>query len=216
MQLLVGQAKIIEGRKHGILKVMRDELQLKWVSNHFQRGRLLMLYDGWLFTSLRDSVSFALFFGMFETVKQYSQNIIRHSIAANEYSINANQLHWVNGLTVVASGAFAGSCHQMVTYPLEKWRSLVLNVPLVDCVEAVTGITHTPGLNTKSRPRWTEWVKVLKEQRLVGLYRGIGPQLWRSAPPSALALFGMYFSQFSTIRNLTFVMIISKIQTNSI
>ncbi|TPX43513.1 protein-S-isoprenylcysteine O-methyltransferase [Synchytrium endobioticum] len=189
IQLLVGKAKILEGRKQGILRVIRDEIRLKIASERFKHGQFRTLYDGWLFTSTRDTTSFALFFGMFETIKTFSQRFIKLNIVGsdNAYRVTEKQVQWMNGFGVVGSGALAGLSHQMVAFPLEKWKSLVLDVPLAQGAEGATAVKVN--VSARRKPKWCEWMKVLRQHRVHGLYKGVGAQVWRSAPPSALALF---------------------------
>ncbi|TPX30746.1 hypothetical protein SmJEL517_g05762 [Synchytrium microbalum] len=163
---LVGRHKIVEGRKEGILGTLRKELVIQVEQDHFKRGKIVTLYKDFTFTAIRDASSFALFFGVFETFKDIGKQYVKES--ASVYGISEQHVGWLNGACVVSAGALGGIFHQMVVFPLERWKSLVQD-------------------DTSSR--WSTWIHVARKQRVGGLWKGVGPQLLRATPPSALALF---------------------------
>ncbi|TPX59957.1 hypothetical protein SpCBS45565_g07608 [Spizellomyces sp. 'palustris'] len=112
-----------------------------------------------------------------------------------------------NATAVIAAGAAAGSAYQMIIYPLD-------NIPAVVTANRVSQVTKSTfaaeavaaaaapvyddlsfhnsnptNLAARQRFQWREVWDVLRTRGVKPFYAGIGPQLVRVMPPSAIGLF---------------------------
>ncbi|KAI9340528.1 mitochondrial carrier domain-containing protein [Obelidium mucronatum] len=129
---------------------------------------------------LKDSLGFALFFGLFENARDHGKLAVQ---TIQDYyqppSKSSLELHPImkgvtitgpQALAVVAAGGLAGMGFQAVSYPIDRINA-----------EMQGRANHNP------KESWTHVVKRMGGIRQV--YRGIGAQFVRVVPASAVGLF---------------------------
>ncbi|KAJ3081955.1 hypothetical protein HDU99_004092 [Rhizoclosmatium hyalinum] len=138
------------------------------------------LYQNFSLTCTRDSIGFALFFGLFENGRDFGKAAVQRiqdELYANnvDYHVNANPI--LKGVTitgpqalaVVGAGGLAGMGFQAVSYPIERVNAERL------------------GREGHVKESWVHTFNRMGGFRQV--YKGIGGQLVRVVPASAVGLF---------------------------
>ncbi|KAJ3188304.1 hypothetical protein HDU85_005455 [Gaertneriomyces sp. JEL0708] len=179
-------------------------------------GKARRLYRGFGFIAAKDACGFGMFFGMFEFFRRLGKGIVADAWKLNSEPLDKERtsagaptrpasLIMANAAAVIAAGAAAGSAYQIVIYPLDNIPSvlaasqisrLTKNPIAVQAVASAKAPVYEDGfMNTNpsagrpQRIRWKRVWKVLRAQGIRPFYAGIGPQLVRVMPPSAIGLF---------------------------
>ncbi|KAI8916373.1 mitochondrial carrier domain-containing protein [Gorgonomyces haynaldii] len=131
-------------------------------------GKLRHLYSGLSVHLVRDSLAFAMFFGVFDNLRDRGKRLVHQSLDTMNIKSKKSQI-MLNAGIVVGSGALAGACYQAVNVPLNR-----ISRHLEAKGEAIT--------------LWRS-VRAVYNNGLRPFYVGMSSQLVRVMPPSALALF---------------------------
>ncbi|KAI9341535.1 mitochondrial carrier domain-containing protein [Zopfochytrium polystomum] len=159
-------------------------------------GRLRFFWEGWWLNAFKDSLGFALFFGFFETTRKHGKHFVvtlheqyfQASAGGNTDSeaspgekprrplfVSIGQV-----TAVIIAGALAGAGYQLVIYPFDRLPHLVP-------ADATDGLAP-PG-SVKGKVDWPKTYEMATSRAgLRILYQGLGSQLVRIAPPSAIGL----------------------------
>ncbi|KAJ3343670.1 hypothetical protein HDU83_005581 [Entophlyctis luteolus] len=135
------------------------------------------LYDNFRLNCLKDSLGFALFFGLFENTRDAGKALVARiqqlrqqndeDVVQSNPIMKGVTLTGPQALAVVAAGGFAGMGFQFVNYPVDRIAS-----------------------ESQGRGGEKETVQaIVKRLGIRGLYSGIGGQFARVVPASSAALF---------------------------
>jgi hypothetical protein len=91
-----------------------DSIRDSW--RHLTR----FLYRSLLFTACRDSLGFAMFFGVFEAIKTYSKDAISILFCNDTKTEHKLSFGVANIGAVIFAGGVAGVAYQSTTYPLDR------------------------------------------------------------------------------------------------
>jgi hypothetical protein len=128
------------------------------VSNRNDLFKLNTSYRGLTLNMVRDSLGFSMFFGLFESLQYIGKRF-------NDKFVESQKTKMTVEISVlVASGAMGGACFQMINYPVTRLQNLVKD------------------------PTIREFVTIWKQKGYSYFYKGIGGQMFRVVPVSALAL----------------------------
>ncbi|KAJ3024185.1 UNVERIFIED_CONTAM: hypothetical protein HDU68_008275 [Siphonaria sp. JEL0065] len=145
---------------------------------HAQISPYKPLFQNFGQSCLKDSLGFALFFGLFENTRDFGklavdslQDLYRPEDATTLHPIMKGvTITGPQALAVVAAGGLAGMGFQAVSYPIDR----------INAEMQGRGHPHP-------KEGWVHTVKRMGGIREV--YRGIGPQFARVVPASAVGLF---------------------------
>ena len=132
-------------------------------------GHFGLLYRGCGFNCIRDTIGYALFFGVFESMQIIGNS--NRPRRKHPYPIDSQTLESLrSGVIVVLSGGLAGAAYQTVAYPLNRFRILT-------------------GMNCQQNRSKSQIPQLLMKGFKSGeLFSGISSQILRAVPPSALGL----------------------------
>ncbi|KAI8896705.1 mitochondrial carrier domain-containing protein [Globomyces pollinis-pini] len=173
IQKLINRADIVERRHHGIHRVTIDALKSQSIPLHL-KSRVLYFYKGVLFNTVRDSIGFGLFFGVFNTLSVSGKAMTSRLWARKHGQHRTRSLAAADGVVVIGSGALAGVAYQSIVYPLENLKTQVRQVQ------------HT---SNKSHSKFQIARTLIYKNGFKSIFQGITPQLLRAMPPSAMGLF---------------------------
>ena len=173
-----------------------------FLNNWAMVRRMRVLWSGWSVNIVKDGLGFTLFFGFFETTriwgKRWVKNMHESPHDTHHPCPDGNDTHTENwnasqrkpitmtlgrvGAVIVA-GSLAGMGYQLISYPFDR----------IVVVSSQGGGGVDNRLHTfSSESTWRDFQALFQRHGLykgvTTLYRGIGNQLMRVAPPSAIGL----------------------------
>ncbi|KAI8852403.1 mitochondrial carrier domain-containing protein [Chytridium lagenaria] len=154
-------------------------------------AKMKFMYHGLPYNLVKDSMGFSLFFGLFETTRTMGKRFVidlhdtyfwpRRYFYPPEYGLDPvtgdpksrPTLSVTLGTVaaVIGAGSLAGAGYQVVAYPFDRLPKVR---PKADEMEV--------------KVDWGKAWKLVKRKGVAPFYRGIGTQLVRVAPPSAVGL----------------------------
>jgi len=137
-------------------------------------------YRGLAFTALKDSVGFALFFGTFETGKRIIGSYLT-PITIQPTPTTTSWSHTLrNASTVILAGICSGFIYQVVDYPLERVRTLLL----IRAGQLEYGVPYIKNLYG---PTYQQVRVLVKREGLIPfLYKGLPASLYKAVPVTAI------------------------------
>ncbi|KAJ3122694.1 hypothetical protein HK098_002530 [Nowakowskiella sp. JEL0407] len=222
IQRAIDPSELVAQRSMGILRYTVRSIESKIPTKsplEFSR----FLFHALPYVALRDSLGFMMFFGVFEGLRKVGGKLAEDAILhakkeqtseSNPYSpyLTRFQIGGYRASSVLFAGAMAGSAFQLVVYPLEQLRPLILKSETIlekskNGMEAALddSVIAKESKTAKHHHRYTRHFKrmdvindrlarfravgeVIRSQGLRPFFAGIGPTIIRSMPASALAL----------------------------
>ncbi|KAJ3220151.1 hypothetical protein HDU67_005475 [Dinochytrium kinnereticum] len=201
----VDPAEVAARRGEGLLGVMAQTAREAMPKEGGKWAKFRFLYNGYGATLAKDSMGFSLFFGLFETTRRMGKRFVADLHETNNWP---KRHHYpTNGIqptdsdpksrpslsitlgsvtAVVGAGSLAGMGYQLVAYPFDRVHQVMTEL-------SPTGFVTPPPSSSSSsaepsKPDWRAVWNVVRTRGVAPFYRGIGAQLVRVAPPSAVGL----------------------------
>ncbi|KAJ3086446.1 hypothetical protein HDU96_004915 [Phlyctochytrium bullatum] len=189
----VDPADVAARHRDGVFRVMAETVREAMPRTGGAWAKWKFLYHGYPYNLTKDALGFSLFFGLFETTRRVGKRFVLDLHERNAWprrftypddptrSRPTLSLTLGNVAAVVTAGSLAGMSYQLVAYPIDR---LPQAIESAGAGEAPTSLPQ----QLLYKPDWRATWSLLRTQGVAPLYRGIGAQLVRVAPPSAAGL----------------------------
>lgn len=147
------------------------------------------LYRGLAYTSARDALAFAMFFGTFDAVKVHVHHHVSQAFVVQDGSGDVKgspAVAAVNASSVILAGGIAGVAYQGVVWPMDRSRRILHRLARANRGHRLAR-TNT-AVSAKGAARVVR-----------AFYGGIAPQLLRVFPPAAIGLFVFELANHSVL-----------------
>ncbi|KAJ9083199.1 hypothetical protein DSO57_1037125 [Entomophthora muscae] len=145
-------------------------------------------YRGLAFTSFKDSLGFAVFFGVFESSKRTISSL--YPIETQEYRDSNRWSTTIrNSSTTILSGMSAGLAFQTLDYPLEKVRTMLL-------IRAGRMELKRPYVTKLYSKTFKQVYSLIRIDGISFFFKGLSTSLYKAVPATA---FG--FACYEGLRN---------------
>ncbi|KAJ1560268.1 hypothetical protein HK096_009398 [Nowakowskiella sp. JEL0078] len=216
IQRVIDPTDLVAQRSIGMFRYTVRSVQANIPTNSIS-SLSKFLFHAFPFVAFRDSLGFMMFFGIYEGLRHAGKRNLSDFFKNKEltepndgsYDTQHIQKASTRAASVIFAGAMAGTAFQLITYPLEQIRPIIMNSETI-LEKTVDGKDATLDNSVIRRERWANqshaffrkrtriirdrfarWSaigEVLRTNGLKTFFSGIGPQLIKSMPASALAL----------------------------
>ncbi|KAJ3104637.1 hypothetical protein HDU97_009028 [Phlyctochytrium planicorne] len=206
----VDPAEVANRRGEGVFRVMVQTVREAMPTEGGAWNKFKFLYHGYPVNVAKDALGFSLFFGMFETTRRIGKRFVMDvhdtyswpkryiypTTSTDPKSLDnpseepksrpSLSLTLGNVAAVVSAGSLAGMSYQLVAYPFERISQII--EPPTPPPTTIQNGREIPSYGGAPKPDWSAIWRTVRANGLSPFYKGIGAQLVRVAPPSAVGL----------------------------